>query len=345
MKMPCCSNHSASTVLAMTSAALLSMLPTGVLGQEKKANPASKVYVSDVNGEAQIDTGETIQDLAKRSVYNAQGTVIETKKNEKESDQGKISSSMVYSNGTGAFFDQDTRVEVKRFVQEPFTPNRADMDVEPSISQTQAFVARGTVGLCTSKLVAGSSMVYQTSQGQVNIRGRKVVIEANNGMTKISMLEGESTVRGGSADLGGQTLRAGEQAIIRQGAAGASNRIQIQKIPPAEAPLLDDKVSQACMAKKTVYFEVKEREFGLGRNEISATTSTNAAQPEGTKTDGDTTPVASSEGARISAFDGNSAPSASQTQTVGQGVIIAVPVVPTELPVRFTVSPARVGGG
>ena len=228
--------------------------------QDKKKNPTSKVYVSDVAGEAQIDIGESIQDLAKRSVYNAQGTIIETKKAETDADKNKIFSTVVYSNGTGAYFDHDTRVEVKKFVQEPFTPNRVDMETEPSISQTQAFVARGAVGLCNSKQVAGSSMNYSTSLGSVNIRGKKVVIEANDGQTKISMLEGDSTVRGGALDMGGQTLRSGQQAIIRPGGSGQANRILIQNIPPNELSGLDDKVAQACMAKKTVYFEVREKQ-------------------------------------------------------------------------------------
>jgi hypothetical protein len=294
--------------------------------QDNKKNPASKVYISDVSGEAQIDTGENIQDLNKRSVYSASGTVIETKKAEREEDKTKIYSTMVYSNGTGAFFDHDTRVEVKKFVQEPFTPNRTDMEVEPSISQTQAFVARGTVGLCTSKLVAGSNMTYRTPHGQINIRGRKVVIESGDRQTKISMIEGESTVRAGSLDMGGQTLHAGEQAIIRPGVAGGPGIIEISRIPPVEVGQLDDKVSMACMAKKTVYFEVKERQ--------------NSNEPAGES--GDSAP--------ITAFDGNSATSNTTSSTInrGPGEIVAVPVVPTELPVQFTISPAKIikpGGG
>ena len=144
-------------------------------------------------------------------------------------------------------------------MQEPFTPNRADADVEPSISQTQTFVSRGAVGLCNSKLVAGSSMNYSTALGSVNIRGKKIVIEAANDVTRISMLEGESTVRGGANDQGGLTLKVGEQALIRRGVGGMPNTVRIQAIPQDELPKLDDKVAMACMAKKTVYFEVRER--------------------------------------------------------------------------------------
>ncbi len=238
-----------------------------VSAASQRKNPASKLFVTDVQGQGEINTGDKLEDLAKKTVHSAQGAIIETKKAEDDSQKDKNSSSMVYSNGTGIYFDSDTRLEVKKFAQEPFAPNRTDMDVEPSISQTQAFLSRGSVGLCASKMVAGSSMVYQTPHATINVRGRKVIIETNEKFTKISMLEGESTVRGGiggNVDLGGQSLRAGQQAIIRAGAAGEAPIVQIASIPPAEMGPLDDKVSMACMAKKTVYFEVVDRKTGSG---------------------------------------------------------------------------------
>lgn len=301
------------------------LLPSIALAQNKKKNPTSKVYISDVQGEGQIDIGEQgIQDLTKKSVYNAQGTIIETKKAEKEEDKAKVFSTMVYSNGTGAYFDQDTKVEVKRFLQEPFTPNRVDMDTEPSISQTQAFVARGTVGLCNSKQVAGSNMIYSTAQGSVNIRGKKVVIEAGDGgQTKISMIEGDGTVRAGSADMGGQTLHTGEQAIIRPGIGGAPGSIQIQKIPRNEAPALEDKVASACMAKKTVYFEVKEKQS----LDTGGPAGQNSPTEDGAGGDG-----------TVTAFDNTTN---NNTSSVSTGEIVAVPTQPAELP-RTAVSESTV---
>lgn len=297
---------------------------------KKKPNPTSKVYVADVSGEASIDTGEALEDLGKRTVYTAEGTVIETKKPQSESDRSKYFSTMVYSNGTGAFFDADTRVEVRRFMQEPFTPNRTDVDVEPSISQTSAFVARGTVGLCTSKLVAGSNMNYQTPLGSVNVRGRKLVIESSQNMTKISMLEGDSTVKAGSSDLGGHTIKAGEQAIIRRGAQGQPAQIQIQRIPASEAPQLDDKVAMACMARKTVYFEVRERKLDTsdrqGSEGATETGTGGAGTDEGTG------------GGSITAFNGSGGGASSVTIRE----IVPVEVIPTVLPTQFTVSPARI---
>jgi len=308
-----------SRFLALFTVATLLAGSGTAYAQGKKKNPASKVFFADVNGDTMIDTGDSIQDVAKRSVYTAQGTTIETKKSEPGDEANKSYSTAVYSNGTGAFFDSDTRVEVKNFVQEPFSPNRSDVDVEPSISQTSAFVSRGAVGLCTSKLVAGSVMSYQTPHGSVNIRGRKVVIEAQNNVTKISMLEGESTVRGGTVDMGGHILHAGEQALIRAGRQGEANEVEIRRIPPDEAPALDEKITIACNAKKTVYFEIRDK-----------------SETNGGPASGGTATGSEGEG-RVSAFDGDSN---SATNGASSGLeIVPVEIVPINLPTQYTETP------
>lgn len=318
---------------------------TVLRGEAAKANPASKVYFSDVNGEALIDTGDTIQDVAKRSVYTAQGVIIETKKSDNERDRKKSFSTAVYSNGTGSFFDEDTRVEVKGFVQEPFIPNRVDAETEPSISNTNALVSRGTVGLCNSKLVAGSKMNYQTPQGSVSIRGRKVVIEATSGVTKISMLEGDGTVRAGSMDMGGHQLKSGEQAIIREGGAGQPNSIAVARIPPGEMPALDEKVAMACMAKKTVYFEVRERQVDGPVSTAAAVIPETGTAPRQSTSDtaagaDNTAGTTNAPSGVVRAFDGNSAASPTSSVTIRE--IVPIEVVPVNLPVQYTVSPATI---
>lgn len=295
------------------------LLPGRSVAASAKQNPASKLYVSDVSGQAQIDTGDTVQDVKKRSVYDAQGVTVETGRPTTEAQRNKFYSTMVYSNGTGAFFDADTHVEVRKFVQEPFTPTRSDADVEPSISQTQAFVSHGTVGLCTSKLVAGSRMVYATAHGSVNIQGGKIVIDAQPKETVIASLEGDSIVRAGTMDMGGHTLHAGEEAIIRPTQPGRPNTIEIVKIPPPAMRTFDDQIAMACMAKKTVYFEQRSRQ--------------EAASAKGESKNGE-----------VDAFNTHE----QATREAGgafrdaQGEIVALPVVPSTLPVQFTISPASI---
>jgi hypothetical protein len=162
---------------------------------------------------------------------------------------------MVFSNATGIYFGQNTRLEVRLFAQEPFVPNRNDMDVEPSISNTDAFLPRGTIGLCTSKLVAGSTMTYSTPHATIRFKGRKAVIDVTTEGTTVSLLEGDMTIRAGDLDNGGQVLKQGQQAFISPDGA-----IQISDIPTEQMKSLDDKVAMACMARKTVYFDVSGKE-------------------------------------------------------------------------------------
>jgi len=263
----------------------------------RKKNPTSKIFVADVQGNAQIDTGVTIDELTKKSVYTAQGTVIITSANS--------TNAMVFSNGTGIYFSPDTRLEVKKFVQEPFTPNRRDMEVEPSVSNTQNYLPRGTVGICTSKMVAGSTMNYSTPNANIRVRARKVVIESNDDGTVVSSIEGEVTVQSGDLDAGGQTINEGQQAFIP----AAGGPIQISNIPDEKMASLDDKVTMACMARKTVYFEAVDKKVGDGvagsQEEISG---------------------------EITAFD-----EAEDSPTE----IVAVPTAPANIPVQFTVSAAN----
>ena len=236
-------------VMALATAAS----PLQAEGSGKKKNPTSKVYVADLEGESSINTGDRIDDLTKKSVYSAEGTTIKTKPDS--------NSSLVLSNGTGMFFDPDTELKVDRFLQEPFDPHRNDTETEPSISQTSAYLKRGSIGLCTSKMVAGSTMTYSTPQASVAIRGRKVVIECSGNTTTVSLLEGDVTIRG---DLtgGGESLKSGQQAVITRNSPTEPPVITIQDIPADQKEALGNKVNMACMARKTVYFTVEERKDG-----------------------------------------------------------------------------------
>jgi len=217
----------------------------------KRKNPTSKVFVAETKGETQIDTGEKIEPLTVKSVYAIEGSKIETK--------ADASGTLVFSNGTSIILGSNTRLEVKKFLQEPFTPNRNDLDVEPSISQTVVKLMRGAVGVCTSRLVAGSSMSYQTPQGTIEIRGHKVMIEVAENETVVSLLEGDVTVLGD--DVGtSQNLKPGQQAIMRKAAPNQPTAITVRSINPDSNKKADDQVSLACISRRTVYFETADRE-------------------------------------------------------------------------------------
>ena len=219
------------------------------------AGPASKLYVSDLKGHADLTTRDAITPLSKKAVFAAQGSTILTATDSNDS--------MVFSNGTGIYLDAKTRLSIKKFLQEPFTPNRYDLETEPSVSQTEAYLSYGVIGLCTSRLAAGSNMVYSTPQAVVEIRGNKIVIEVSTNVTRISVLDGDVTVHAASGDAG-QILHGGQEAVIRSDAADHSAIVHVGPIPGDRKKFLDDRVSLACIAKRTVYFEVVNRQGSNG---------------------------------------------------------------------------------
>lgn len=224
-----------------------------------KKSPTSKMYVADTLGDAQIDNGTEIDDLTKKAVYNAAGTIIETK--------AHSNASAVLSNGTGLFFDVNTRVEIRSFEQESFRPNRSDMEDEPSVSTTHVVVDYGVIGVSTSKLVPGSVMVYDTSLASASIRGRQAVIMASDNSTVVSMIQGDATVQGGATDLP-HVVNANQQIVIKPGRPGQANVVVVQEIPDGELAesriWLEERVLTADAARKLVYFEVQARKGDNG---------------------------------------------------------------------------------
>lgn len=233
--------------------------------------PTSKIYLAEVEGEGQITSGGRVYEPRQATAFGAPGTLIETRQNAHQA--------YVYSNGTGMFVDELTRVEVARFVQEPFTPNReATLEIEPSISQSDIYVAQGQVGVCTSQLISGSTMTYATPHGMVNIRNGKLAIKVTDAGTTFYLLEGDATVQSGDKSV---VLQPGEQADITSSANGSTSTIAVSQIERELLDKLDDMVTVACNVKKTVTFETLERagNDGTEGTEIVAVPTTPTNQP------------------------------------------------------------------
>jgi hypothetical protein len=282
--------------------------------QKPKKGPASKIYLAETKGDSTIQNGGKIYTAQQATVFEAPGTVIETKQDAHDA--------IVYSNGTGMFVDQSTRVNIQRFLQGAFQANAATALTsvhEPSVSQSEVHVAYGAIGICTNQLISGSSMVYVTPHASINIRGGKVSIESTPQGTFVDLLEGDITIRSGEKDVGGQILRAGERAIIRPAAdAGKESVITVEPIPHEQMPIADRRVEMACHARKSVTFEVIERKAEEGPQ---ATDPTEAVADAA----GDTA--------------GNEAAGAEGTQQ-----IVAQPTVPASTPNNIVISPDRLPG-
>ena len=268
--------------------------------QSAKKKPTSKLYVADLVGDAQIDRGVEIDDLTKKSVFSAEGASLETKANS--------NTTIVLSNGTGIYVDVNTQVQIKAFEQDAFRPNRSDIEDEPSLSRTKLVVQHGVIGVSTSKMVAGSTMLYETSLATASIRGRQAVIVAEDNLTVISMVQGEATVQAGPLARP-LLVKNHQQIIIHPGNPGEANIVEIQDIPEGEEEdamqWLEYRVVTADSARKLVYFEVQAR-----------------------KCDG-------SDDGSIGLFDGASNSESSNNQ------IVAVPVAPANPPIDTNVSPAN----
>jgi hypothetical protein len=227
-------------------------IATVAQAQSRRRNPTSKLYVADTVGDSQIDIGTEIKELTKASVFNAEGTVIDTKVNS--------NASVVLSNGTGLYFDVDTRVQIKEFLQEAFRPNRSDIEDEPSLSSTRIFVDHGVIGISMSKLVAGSTMVCETSLSSASFRGRQAVVVADDDRTVISMVQGEATVQAGPLDRS-HLVKNRQQIIITRGKAGEPNTVEIRDIIDGATEdreqWLEERVFTADAARKLVYFQTQ----------------------------------------------------------------------------------------
>lgn len=287
-----------------------------------KKGPTSKLYLAEAVGESSIQNGGRIYTARQATAFDAPGTVIETK--------AGAHNAVVYSNGTSMFVDENTRVEIDRFTQEPFSPERnrnLGSIIEPSISQSSIHVAQGAVGVCTSQMVSGSSMTYSTPHGFVNIRGGRVSIETAGDVTHIDLVEGDITVRGGGRDVGGQILRPGERATIIPSPAGGQSAISVGPIPAAAMQLASERTDTACQAKKTVTFEVIERKA--------------AEDPEA---GGDQPAGSEDEAANETASSGEAA---AEDEAAGAGSdqeIVARPTVPANPPTNIVASPNALPG-
>lgn len=304
----------------------------------KKKGPTSKVYMAEAKGETSIQNGDKIYTARQATAFDAPGTVIETK--------AGAHNAVVYSNGTGMYVDENTRVEIDRFVQEPFKPERnqsLDTPSEPSISQSSVHVSQGAVGVCTSQLVSGSSMNYSTPLGNVNIRGGKVSIETSADSTFIDLLDGDVTVRGGNGgrDVGGQILRPGERATITPSRTGGAPTVSVGPIPPSALKAADERTETACNAKKTVTFEVieKKSEQGLDAPPEPAVAATTEKKAEDTPADSTTTTEQKTEQTSTDSTTTNEAAGAESDQE-----IVAKPTVPAAPPVSIVISPAALPG-
>ncbi len=183
----------------------------------RQNNLLGKFFVSSVEGEVMCINDGRIFNLKKGDTILARGTVIETKED--------ANVTLVFSNGTGVYTDENTRFEIEKFDQEFFAPNN-NLKVEPSNSSTLVGLSTGRVVISTPRLLSGTTMVYKTTHAAVGIRGEKILIEADEKQTHVAMIAGNATVNVRNPDGTfvsiGKRLTTGQEAFVKYTVGGGT---------------------------------------------------------------------------------------------------------------------------
>lgn len=183
----------------------------------RQNNLLGKFFVSSVEGEVMCISDGRIFNLKKGDTILARGTVIETKED--------ANVTLVFSNGTGVYTDENTRFEIEKFDQEFFAPNN-NLKVEPSNSSTLVGLSTGRVVISTPRLLSGTTMVYKTTHAAVGIRGEKILIEADEKQTHVAMIAGNATVNVRNPDGTfvsiGKRLTTGQEAFVKYTVGGGT---------------------------------------------------------------------------------------------------------------------------
>lgn len=231
-------------LIGMKRILLFILISVSLLAAEK--NPISKAYIAGAEGEATVfisTEGRMVDTL--RRVYNADGLIFETKK--------KSNQTIVLSNSSGIYIGENSLLEIKKFIQEPFRPNRIDIEIEPSMSQTRAIIFRGNIAICTPKIVSGSSAIYQTPHCKVKLFNNKVVILVEDNRTTVYSVEGELSID--VEPNQNRLVGSGEKASVED------NKILVEKMNKKELELTRDRLTISCRSRKEVYFEmIKEND-------------------------------------------------------------------------------------
>ncbi|HVT74259.1 MAG TPA: FecR domain-containing protein [Lacunisphaera sp.] len=295
----------------------------------KKRGPTSKMYIAQAKGETVIRSGDRVYTAQQASAFDAPGTVIETKDN--------AQTALVYSNGVSMTIAANSRVEVKRFEQEPFEAGKelvSDSHAEPSTSQSEIHLAHGGVGITTSEFATGSTMVCTTPLGSINIRGGNISIKTTDDETIIDLLDGSATVFGGDSDPAGTTMQPGERIILRRPGMNKPPIFFAMSIPPDDLAAAKDLVAIASHARATVTFEVIEKKAAVGLDvPVTASTSTGNASGSAASTTGSSQSASTGAGSSPA----SDAAGAAADDTVQE--IVAKPTVPVQLPTNVVVSP------
>jgi len=209
-------------------------------------NLVSKLYAVDVEGEVYVENSGLIIPLAAREIYVAQGSTVYTSE--------ESTASLVISNGTGIFLSESSRMTVTRAEQEPFQGERSDMINEPSVSNIQLKHERGVMGICTSRLLAGTLLEVVTDEFTTRIVDGRLVYERGPEGSSVTLVGGDASLQSGQIwyENEGRDLKVRHKLFFP---ADGSEPIDTE-LSGQELAEMEGIVTIACLARRGVYFDV-----------------------------------------------------------------------------------------
>jgi hypothetical protein len=179
-------------------------------------------YVAALSGTVEC-RAEKITELKKGDVINARGASVRTK--------DKSTVTIVFSNHTSIFVQENTDFRIEKFDQEPFAPNN-NLLIEPSNSQLVVFVRLGQLVVSTPQLLSGTRIVFESPQAACYVvndqsGGEKAFLQVSPSQTHFAMITGMGLVKIREQDgtLGsiGTRVPANQQAFVRYAWSGKAD--------------------------------------------------------------------------------------------------------------------------
>jgi len=229
------------SVVAALAAATLSPAQDRIVGKMFIVDATGDVHHVNAGKVAPFEAGETIQ---------CKNIIIES--------GPESHASGVLSNNTGIFIGPNSRFELTRFEQAPFAADPNRVEDEPSISNIEGVFYSGSFAFCFANQVFGSTAKYTILGAEVNIRGKRIVVEATDVKTTIYVVDGDATVKTGPTDQSGTVAQSNSQMSITPGVGGGFPIITVTDIDPAISEKLNNSLSAACLARRAVFFATPE---------------------------------------------------------------------------------------
>lgn len=147
--------------------------------------PGIGIVSSYRKGVALTNDSGVKQKLNLHDTFNASGLRIQTDKN------GKLI--VVLANGVSLGFSDQTEASILTFEQEPFDSSKEGFEYEPSTSNLEILLKKGSIGISCDHLSPLSNFIVRTPVGDLKIFSSTCVLTLDDYGVRVSAYDGTST--------------------------------------------------------------------------------------------------------------------------------------------------------